>query len=61
MKSTAEIVTAKLRELSKDTFTNSLADLKQEERESVKTALKELNRMLLDLKEHGSGASQTST
>ncbi|MBX9573541.1 MAG: hypothetical protein K2X77_31860 [Candidatus Obscuribacterales bacterium] len=52
MKTTAEIVTARLREMSKETFSNSLSDLKPVERESVKQALNELHRMLLNISEN---------
>lgn len=49
MKSTAEIVTAKLRAMSKETFSNSLSELKAAERESVRLAITELDRMLRDI------------
>lgn len=52
MKSSAEIVTARLREMSKETFANSINELKATERESVKQALTELHRMLLKIREH---------
>lgn len=51
MKTTAEIVTARLREMSKETFSNSLNELKATERESVKQALTELHRMLISISE----------
>lgn len=51
MKTTAEIVTARLREMSKETFSNSLNELKAPERESVKQALTELHRMLISISE----------
>ena len=57
MKTTAEIVTARLREMSKETFTNSLSELKQTERESVKQALTELHAMLLNIRDNAPSQS----
>lgn len=49
MKTSSEIVTARLRAMSRETFTNSLTELKSAERESVKTALTELDRLFASL------------